>query len=409
MENMENTEKRNYKSKSFQVGRFIIIFFFIVCILLVGAAGGVGGFVLLSNSKSSVMNTVRDRLGLDGDSAVSIPVTQNIRVQESSSIIDASNKVSPAVVSITGTQTVRDFFGNTSDQEVGGGTGMILTSDGLIATNKHVVNGLSGSKMSVVLNDGRVFDAVVKAVDSANDFAVIKIEAKDLPTVELGKSDDLVVGQYVIAVGNALGEYKNSVTLGVVSAKDRRVEASDSGSSSSTEVLTGLIQTDAAINSGNSGGPLVNLAGQVVGINTAIASVSGGSIGIGFAIPIDSLKTVVASVIKTGEIVRPYLGVRYLGINKTIQQMNGLTVDYGAMVSRGNTQAEVAVMPGSPADKAGVVEGDILLEINGERIDEDNTLPKRLQKYNVGDEVSVKLLRKGDEKTIKVKLEKMPS
>lgn len=386
---------------------FGLILFIIVINLIVSVVGGVAGFVLLSDSSASWARTARKVLQLENLQSVSLPTGKStIRLEESSAVIDAVKKISPAVVSISVSQQVVDIFTRqVSTQEVGGGSGFVLTSDGLIVTNKHVVS-QQGATYKVVLGDGRIFDATIKATDPLNDLAIVKIDAKDLQTVELGSSDDLEIGQSVIAIGNALGEYKNSVTYGVVSAKNRRVTASGNGSS---ETLTDLIQTDAAINPGNSGGPLANLKGQVVGINSVIASTSGGSIGVGFAISIDSIMNVIESVRKTGEIVRPYMGVRYLSVNKSIQQLNNLTVDYGALVSRGSGVAELAVMPGSPADKAGILEGDIILEINGERITEDDPLPRRLMKYSVGDEVVIKLMTKGEEKELKVTLDKLNS
>lgn len=382
--------------------RLVGLVVFMIVNLAIGVVGGAAGFVFLANNNSTLISQLRSRLGIDDNTGVGVPVHQNIKVEESSAVIDAAKKVSPAVVSISGSQQVSDFYGQVSTQEVSGGTGFILTSDGLIVTNKHVVS--SAESYKVILNDGRIFDAKIQAMDTYNDLAVIKIDAKDLPVVELGNSDDLQIGQYVIAVGNALGEYKNSVTLGVVSAKQRKVEASGDTQS---ETLTGLLQTDAAINPGNSGGPLVNLAGQVVGINTAIASTTGGSIGVGFAIPIDSVKAAIDSVRKSGEIVRPYLGVRYVPVTNTLQKLNNLPVDYGALVSRGSTAAELAVVPGSPADKAGILENDIILEVNGERVDENNTLSDRLSKYQVGQEVELKVYRKGQQITVKVTLDKL--
>lgn len=382
----------------------IAIFLLILINVFVGMIGGVYGVVTLTNSDSSWAKSIRNTLHL-GDE-LRLPVLQNLKLEESSAVIDASKKVSPAVVSITANTQVVDFFGQVSSQETAGGTGFILTSDGLIVTNKHVV-AASGAAYKVVLSDGRVFDATIKAVDPLNDLAVVKIDAKDLPTVELGSSDALQIGQYVIAVGNALGEFNNSVTLGVVSAKDRKL--SDVGSGTNSETLTDLIQTDAAINPGNSGGPLVNLQGQVVGINTAIASTTGGSIGVGFAISIDSVKTIIDSVRKTGEIVRPYLGVRYMPITKAVQKTNNLSVDYGALVMRGTGVNELAVMPGSPADKAGIQENDIILTINGNKLDDNNSLSHELQKHTVGDKIEIKIQRKGEEQTITATLEKLPS
>jgi serine protease Do len=381
---------------------FAFAIFFLIITLLISVVGGMAGFDLLANSTSPSLVSLRHKLGLDGTGSVGIPVHESIRLDESSAVIDASKKVSPAVVSITASQQVSDFFGNVTSQEVSGGSGFIMTSDGLIVTNKHVVADTTVT-YKVILADGRIFDATVKARDPLADFAVVQINAKDLPTVELGDSDSVQVGQSVIAVGNALGEFQNSVTLGVISGKQRSISPQDEGTGAS-EQLTGLFQTDAAINPGNSGGPLVNLAGQVVGINTAIASTTGGSIGLGFAIPINSLKPAIDSVRKTGEIIRPKLGVSYRQIDAAYQQANKLSVDYGALVIGSSTQA--AVTPGSPAEKAGIKSGDILLELNGERITDDSPLTDLLAKYNVGDKVTIKLTRDGKEQTVTATLDK---
>lgn len=392
-EEMYRDQKR---SRGRQVG---LIFGLIFVNLLVGLTGGIVGYAAIADSDAAWARSLRQQLHITSDSPLALATKKTFKLEESSAIIDAAKKVSPAVVSVSASQQVADFFGNVSTQTVSGGTGFIITSDGLIVTNKHVVSQQADYK--VVLNDGRIYDAKIQAVDPLNDLAVIKIDAKDLPTVELGSSDDMQIGQSVIAVGNALGEFQNSVTFGVVSAKDRSVSAEN-------EDLSDLIQTDAAINPGNSGGPLVNMDGQVVGINTVIASNgSGGSIGVGFAIAIDSVRTIIDSVRKTGQIVRPYLGIRYVPITKAVQQINSLTVDYGVLIGRGQTAAEVAVIPGSPADKAGLKENDIVLEINGERIDENNKLTKRMQKYSVGDTVTLKVLRQGKEEEIKVTLEQL--
>ena len=256
-------------------GLFIVFVLFLS--LLMGAIGTVGILVALQTTNLSKW------LGIKKEQALNLGIgqTDHIVLEESSAITDSVDKVSPAVVSITTKQNVRDFFGRTIEQK-GGGTGFILTSDGMIVTNKHVVSD-DNATYHVFTNDGKDFEAKVVARDSLNDLAVIKIEATGLPVVELGSSDDLKVGQWVIAIGNALGEFNNTVTVGVVSAKERQITADGAGGGVS-EDLSGLLQTDAAINPGNSGGPLINLKGQVVGINTAIA---GNAQSIGFAIPIN--------------------------------------------------------------------------------------------------------------------------
>ena len=362
--------------------------------LLMGLIGGIGGILLIANNSQFAAD-----LGLDGDIVIPTTKTERMVLEESNAIIDASEKVAPAVVSIVSSSVFQDIFGRTFESS-GAGTGFIITNDGIIITNKHVVSS-EDTSYKVILADGTSHDAEVTSRDSVNDIAVLKIDAKNLPVVELGNSDDMKVGQWVVAIGNALGKYQNTVTVGVISAKDRKIEAS---SGSATEVLEGMLQTDTAINAGNSGGPLINLAGQVIGINTAVAS---GAQGIGFAIPINIAKTAIDSIKETGRIIRPYLGVRYVQITKDIADQNSLSYDYGALVARGNGIGQVAVIPGSPADKAGIVENDILLEVEGTKIDENNSLVALIQKHKVGDEVEIKVSSKGEEKTVKVKLEEI--
>ena len=386
-------------SKSKKIASLILLVVIIVLNLAVGALGGVLGVVAVSENSS-----LREMLGFKSDAVIPTTRTDKVVLEESSAVIDASKKVGPSVVSIVSSTQITNFFGQVIGEETGGGTGFIITNDGLILTNKHVVQ--DGGKYKVVLQDGTQYDAEVKSLDPFLDLAVVKIEAKNLPVVDLGDSNKLSIGQWVIAVGNALGEFQNSVTVGVVSAKERSIEAA-SGNFGQTEKISGLLQTDAAINPGNSGGPLVNLSGQVIGINTAIASTSGGSIGIGFAIPINSAKSAIESVRKNGKIVRPMLGVRYLPINKDVAKANSLSVEYGALITRGNSMSDLAVIPGGPADKTGIVENDIILQIEGDKVTETNSLPKLVSQYQVGEKISVKILHKGEEKTIEVTLDEI--
>ena len=286
--------------------------------------------------------------------------------------------------------------------KIGGGSGFIVSADGLIVTNKHVVED-EEAVYSVALSDGTEYDATVLAKDPVNDVALLKIEAQDLPTLELGDSDQLKIGQTVVAIGNALAEYGNTVTRGVVSGKGRRVEAGNG--SGSSEVLEEAIQTDAAINPGNSGGPLLDMAGNVIGINTAVSQE--GQL-VGFAIPINSVKKTIQSVKENGKIVRPWLGIRYTPITKQMQKTNNLSVDYGVIIRRGINADELAVIPGSPADKAGLVENDIILEFDGQKIDSTHSLVNMIGKYNINDEINIKILHKGEEKTLKLKLEQFP-
>lgn len=343
----------------------------------------------------------------------------NSVVEEESATISAVEKASPSVVSIVGSQDVpvfEQYWDNSSGffvipqyrqkgtekQDVSAGTGFIFSNDGYIVTNRHVVDG-DGVEFTVFLNNGDKYKAEILAKDTVLDLAVLKIEASDLIPLEFGDSGTLKPGQTAIAIGYALGEFKNTVSKGVISGLGRSITAGD-GYGQSTEQLDNIIQTDAAINPGNSGGPLLNISGQVIGINVAMANASE---NIAFAIPINDAKSVIESVKKDGKIVRPYLGVRYVPITEEIKEANQLSVDYGVLVLRGQTDAELAVLPGSPADKAGIEENDIILEADGNKINEDNDLKTYIAKKNPGDKISLKILHDGEEKTVDVTLEEL--
>ncbi len=285
--------------------------------------------------------------------------------------------------------------GATQKQEIGGGSGFIVAPNGLILTNKHVVADTAAS-YTVLTNDGKRYDAKVLARDPVQDLAIVKIQADGLPTVKLGDSDSIRLGQSTVAIGNALGEFRNTVSSGIVSGLSRAIDA---GGGATTERLDGLIQTDAAINPGNSGGPLLNLRGEVIGIDTAIAE---GAQNIGFAIPINAAKRDIESVKQTGTISVPFLGVRYILINQDLVDQEKLSVDHGALV-RGN-QDGPAVVPNSPAAKAGLQTADIILELNGEKISLDKSLASLIQKYKVGDTIQLKVLRAGKELKLAVTL-----
>ena len=284
-------------------------------------------------------------------------------------------------------------------QEVGGGSGFIISSDGLIVTNKHVVSDAKAS-YTVLTNDGKKYDAKILARDPAKDLAVIKINASNLPVVRLGDSNQVKLGQTAIAIGNALGEFRNTVSVGVVSGLSRDITASGGGI---IERIEGLIQTDAAINQGNSGGPLLNLKGEVIGINVAMVS---GAQNIGFAVPINQVKKAIESVEKVGRIITPYLGVRYLIITPELAKKEKLSVENGVLI-RGNEDG-LGVIPNSPAAKAGILAEDIIIKFNNEKITAENSLSKLIQKYNAGDTVTLKILRNKNEIEVKIKLEERP-
>ena len=320
-------------------------------------------------------------------------------------IIDIVKENSPSVVSVVAYKDVpvyeqtyqQDFFfiipkleqKGTERQQVGAGTGFIVSSDGLILTNKHVVSDKEAEYV-VIMTDNKEYNAKVLARDPVQDLAIMKIEGgNSFKPLKLGNVDDIQIGQTVIAIGNALGRFQNTVSVGVISGLGRTIVAT--GPDFATEKLEDIIQTDTAINRGNSGGPLINLKGEVVGINTAV-STEGENIG--FAISIDKAKRSIEQVKTLGRISYPYMGVRYIILNKEISKARNIEVDYGALIVGDN---EPAVVDGSPAQKAGIKEGDIILEINGEKITENNSLAKISSKYNPLESLNLKILRDGQE------------
>ena len=399
-----------WRSKSFLIFLIILISFI---------SGGLGGLFSGSYFYQDI-NGFLSKLNIKPSETPKIEGQTNYTPQTSQeeAVVKVVNEASPAVVSIIITKNlpiIEEYYINpfgpnspfdiqipqyrqkgTQEQEVGGGSGFIISSDGMILTNKHVVLD-EEADYTVLTNDGKKYQAKVLARDPVQDLAVLKITGSNFPVVKLGDSSKLQIGQTVIAIGNVLGEFRNSISVGVISGLGRTITASGGGL---VEVLEDVIQTDAAINQGNSGGPLLNLKGEVIGINTAMIM---GAQSIGFAIPISKAKKDIEQVKAEGKITYPFLGVRYVLINEKIKEDNKLPVDYGAWVIKGE-QGESAITPGSAAEKDGIIEGDIILEFNNEKITTENTLAKIIIKYNPGDKVSLKILRDGKERLIEVTL-----
>lgn len=328
--------------------------------------------------------------------------SQKIVLQQGEVIADVFKKVSPSTVSIITSSITpgRGFYDEVSE---GAGSGIIVSKDGYVLTNKHVVpDGVD--KVTVVMHDGREFTEVkVVGRDPGNDIAFLKIDGvDDLTPVSLGDSNTIEPGQQVVAIGNALGTFRNSVTSGIISGLGRPLTATDEAGMAA-EQLEDMLQTDAAINPGNSGGPLVNLKGEVIGMNTAI-SLDGQ--GIGFAIPINVAKVQIDSVVKTGKLSKAYLGVRYASINPEMAKAEKLPVKVGALVTASGKQQ--AVIPDSPAAKAGIRAGDIITKVGDTTIIEGKGLATILSQYPPGKELTLTILRDGKEQTLGVTLGEYP-
>jgi serine protease Do len=338
------------------------------------------GEVIVSNNGDTI-NKIASTVG---QSVVSIDVTSQSTTSGSDNLFDFSG-LSPL---------------DTQQQDAG--TGIILSSSGLIITNRHVIP-QGTTNVSVILSDGTQYNNVKvigeTAQDDSLDIAFLQIQdlnGRSLVPATLGNSSDMQVGYPVVAIGNALGQYQNTVTSGIISGYGRSVQASDS-TGASAENLVDLFQTDAAINEGNSGGPLVNLNGQVIGINTAIAS---NAQDIGFAIPINDVTGLIKSVEQTGTLQQPYLGVIYLPITKDVAQQYNLSVNQGAWIPPSGVVGEQAIVSGSPADKAGLRSGDIITKIDGTAINENTSLTSILDQDSIGQKVTLTVIRNG--KTISV-------
>ena len=326
-------------------------------------------------------------------------------------IAQIAKDVGQSVVSIEAqSQTsVQDIFGfSFPQQQTGAGTGFIVSDSGIVVTNRHVVPA-GTTDMSVTLSDGTKFTDVKvigrTSQSSSLDVAFLKIndlKGKKLTPVTLGDSSKMQVGDRVIAIGNALGQFQNTVTSGIISGYGRDVTATDQ-TGLGTETLSDLFQTDAAINPGNSGGPLVNISGEVIGINTAVA---GGAQNIGFAIPVNDIKGLIEGVLADGELKQPYLGVRYLSLTDDIAYQYNLPVNRGAYIAPGN---QAAVLPDSPADKAGLKEKDIITKVNNIAIDNKTNLSSALSRFRVGDSVKLTVIRAGKTMTLNATLEAAPS
>lgn len=376
-----------------------------VLLILVSLASGFLGGWLGADSQNQTAATTRS-------------AQAQVISSESDLINTIAKEVGPSVVSVdvvsqSAAGTGNGFFSYGPSTARSAGTGIIIASNGLIVTNRHVIPE-GATEISVTLSDGTELDDVAvvgrtRATDPL-DIAFLKVgdaKGKKLVAAKIGDSSKVGVGDKVVAIGNALGQFQNTVTSGIISGYGRSVQASASDGSG-TETLQDLFQTDAAINEGNSGGPLVNIDGEVIGINTAIAG--GDAQDIGFAIPTANISGLIKTVIATGKFEQPYLGVRYVPLTNDAAQQLELDVSRGAYILKEDeADGQQTVLPDSPAAKAGLQPGDVILEVEGKKIDERNGLTVLLNQRAVNDTVTLKILRDGDERNIDVKLEPAPA
>jgi len=337
---------------------------------------------------------------------------------EKSPIVEIAKRVCPSVITVIASKDLPNVDGyytfplgereyllpkikdnKTKMQKVGGGSAFIISKEGYIITSNHVVSD-SEAEYTVILEPEEKYLARVLSRNPINDIAILKIEGDNFPYLELGDSDKILLGEGVLSIGNALGEFHDTLSAGIISGLSRYINPSINFLKE-TETLKGLIQTDAAINPGNSGGPLVNMEGKVIGVNTASIT---GTQNMGFAIPINYAKKDIEEVKKYGKIKRPFLGVKYIILNEEIAKKNKLTVSYGALVVR-ERFGESPIIENSSAEKSGIKEFDIILSIGGEKINIDNSLSEIISRQKIGEKIELIILRNGKKIKKEIKLE----
>ena len=366
-----------------------------LCILVVSFGAGYAGAVLQYQHQNLAATQVKE-------------IVDPTKSQLTSVI---ANSVSPSVVSVNAieaTQTTSIFGISQSGQAESEGTGIIVSNNGYVITNRHVVPSGTTS-VSLTMSNGKTLNDVSVVGETSQsdslDIAVLKINNPpvNLQPALLGNSNNISVGDSVVAIGNALGEFQNTVTSGIISGRGRSIQAGSEGSvfSADTETLQDMIQTDAAINSGNSGGPLINSNGEVIGINTAVAS--NGAQNIGFSIPINDVKGIIKAVLATGKFTRPYIGVYYIPIDQSVAKQYNLSVSSGAYIpTSSQNQNQSPIVSNSPASQAGLQGGDIIESADGVSINQNNSLVSIINQNQSGSKINLSVLRDGTLKNISI-------
>jgi serine protease Do len=363
------------------------------------SSGIVVGFLFFSFVTGFVGATLANYLNSDTKDDVA-STQKEVVLQEGELIADVAEELSPSVVSITAKPNAMADGPFATRSAASAGTGLIATGEGIVITNRHVIPE-SADNISIITSDGTKYDDVsVVDRDRLNDVAFLKINnPKKLKPAKLGNSSKIRVGERVIAIGNALGKFDTTVTLGIISGLGRPVTTSGADGGAA-ESLDNLLQTDASINPGNSGGPLVNIHGEVIGINTAVA---GNAENIGFAIPINDIKPLFDSVISKGRIIRPFLGVNFIPLDEAVAKQLELDVSSGALVA--TFDGTSPIVRGSPAEKAGIRNKDVIVSLDGERVNQDRRLSDIIASKKVGDKVEIEIIRDGKKQTLSAKLE----
>jgi serine protease Do len=392
--NVSIKEKYKTISKKYNVNNSKVsrAFLGLLIILIVGFGGGWLGALSYDHAPLSVLNNTSQ--------------AKEIVTSQTQLVSAIANNVSPSVVSVDATATTQtqDIFGMSSPStEESEGTGIIISSSGYVVTNRHVIP-QGTTSVSITLADGTTINNVQVVGETAQtdplDIAFLKINnpPEALQPALFGDSSKVQVGDDVVAIGNALGQFQNTVTSGIISGRGRTITAGDSTGTDS-EDLQDLFQTDAAINEGNSGGPLVNINGQVIGINTAVAS--DGAQNIGFSIPINDVEGLIKGVLTTGKVERPYLGVYFETINPSIEKQYNLSVSSGAYIPQ-NQSNQASIVSGSPAAAAGLQPGDVITAVNGTAINASNSLSSLIDENQVGTKVNLTVIRGGSQKIFTV-------